>query len=349
MTARARGTGGARPRLRIAIATPAPRGARTGNRVTAERWRELLRALGHKVEVVEPDAADRSPAADLLIAIHARKSIGAIRAFVDRHRQGRVVVALAGTDLSEDLTAGPAGPGGSASEPRALRRADALEALRAADRIVALQPLAIDELPHELQGKARTILQSARPLARPPPRARRRVALVVVGHLRAVKDPLLPAAALRSLPGQSRIRIAHYGAALDPGSEAAARAAMAADARYLWLGERPRAAVRRAIASAHALVHPSRAEGGANTVGEALVLGTPVLASAVAGNIGLLGPDHPGLFPAGDPQALAALLARFEGDPALRADLDRRTRTLAARHRPERERESWERLIDELR
>jgi len=336
--------------MRIAIATPAPRGSRSGNRITAERWRGILRTLGHRVSILDPAAGDEPPAVDLLIALHARKSIAPLRAFRGLHPEGRVIVALAGTDLSEDL-AGASAAADAPLEPgsAAFRRAEALAALAAADRIVALQPLALLELPPDLRKKGRAILQSALPLAHPPPRARRHLALVVVGHLRAVKDPLLPAAALRLLPARSRIRIAHYGAALDPDSLAGAQAAMAADPRYRWLGERARGEVRRAIASAHALLHPSRAEGGANTVGEALVLGTPVLATAVSGNLGLLGADHPGLFPAGDAAALALLLARFEADPPFRELLAARSRALAEGHRPEREVAAWRALLAELR
>jgi putative glycosyltransferase (TIGR04348 family) len=335
--------------MRIEIVTPAPKGSRTGNRVTAERWRGLLRSLGHRVTIVGPDVDGAALDADLLIAIHARKSAAPLRAYRSRRPEGRLIVALAGTDLSEDLGVSPEEDPGTPMPPSAAeRRTEALASLVAADRIVALQPLALLELPPDLRGKGRTILQSALPLRQPPPRARRGLPLVVVGHLRAVKDPLLPAQALRLLPARSRIRIAHFGAALEAECADGARAAMAADPRYRWLGERPRGVVRRAIARAHALLHPSRAGGGANTVGEAIVLGTPVIASAVAGNIGLLDGDYPGLFPAGDPVAFAALLARFEGEPAYRELLGERCRVLAERHRPEREREAWRALLAEL-
>jgi glycosyltransferase involved in cell wall biosynthesis len=74
-------------------------------------------------------------------------------------------------------------------------------------------------------------------------------------------------------------------------------------------------------------VHPSRLEGGAHVVIEALRSGTAVLASAIDGNTGILGDDHPGLFVPGDDAALAALLERCRDDPsmlpALRAAGDR--------------------------
>jgi glycosyltransferase involved in cell wall biosynthesis len=49
-------------------------------------------------------------------------------------------------------------------------------------------------------------------------------------------------------------------------------------------------------------------EGGAHVILEAVRCGTPVLASRVPGNVGMLGPDYTGYFPHGDAQALAALL-----------------------------------------
>jgi glycosyltransferase involved in cell wall biosynthesis len=55
-------------------------------------------------------------------------------------------------------------------------------------------------------------------------------------------------------------------------------------------------------------------EGGANVVAEAARIGTPVIASHVSGNIGMLGADYPGYFPLTDDAALAQLLERAAGD-----------------------------------
>ena len=57
--------------MQICLVTPAPLGARGGNRVTAERWARLLRGLSHRVRVV---TAYTGGPADLLVALHARKS-----------------------------------------------------------------------------------------------------------------------------------------------------------------------------------------------------------------------------------------------------------------------------------
>jgi glycosyltransferase involved in cell wall biosynthesis len=63
------------------------------------------------------------------------------------------------------------------------------------------------------------------------------------------------------------------------------------------------------------LVHPSRIEGGAHVVMEAVMSGTPVLASRIDGNVGMLGVDYDGYFPWGDASALANLLSRCKSEP----------------------------------
>jgi len=49
---------------------------------------------------------------------------------------------------------------------------------------------------------------------------------------------------------------------------------------------------------------------------EAVRSKVPVLASRIDGNVGLLGRDYDGYFPAGDAIALAALMQRFVREPA---------------------------------
>jgi glycosyltransferase involved in cell wall biosynthesis len=84
---------------------------------------------------------------------------------------------------------------------------------------------------------------------------------------------------------------------------------------YRYLGEQTHAQTRARIARAHVLVHPSRMEGGAHVVMEAVMSGTPVLASHIDGNVGMLGADYDGYFPCGDAQALVNLLLRCKNEP----------------------------------
>jgi glycosyltransferase involved in cell wall biosynthesis len=74
-------------------------------------------------------------------------------------------------------------------------------------------------------------------------------------------------------------------------------------------------------------------EGGAHVVIEAVRSGTPVLASRIDGNVGLLGMDYGGYFPAGDDGALTTLLQRCRDGPdmlsGLRAQCDSRAALFA--------------------
>src|SRR2546421_12934940 len=86
--------------VRVALVCPAPPHSRLGNRITALRWRRMLRELGHEAVIVAPGAA---PAADVLIALHARRSAQSVRRTHERHPETHIVVALTGTDLYRDI------------------------------------------------------------------------------------------------------------------------------------------------------------------------------------------------------------------------------------------------------
>ena len=130
----------------------------------------------------------------------------------------------------------------------------------------------------------------------------------------------------------------HIGAALDPALGAAAAGLAAVQPNYRWLGGLPHAAVRGHIQRAHVLVHASRLEGGAHVVTEALRSGTPVLASNIAGNLGLLGLGYSGVFEAGDAASLAALLTRARDDAAMLPALQHEAAARAVLFSPQAER-----------
>jgi putative glycosyltransferase (TIGR04348 family) len=248
--------------------------------------------------------------ADVLVALHARRSASSIAAFHER-AGAPIALVLTGTDLYRDLALG----------------GDTARSLELADRIVVLQEDALRQLEPAARRKAQVIYQSARPL---PHRAskRRHLACVVVGHLRAEKDPETLLAALGRLPADLPIRVRHLGAPLDPALARAARMFAAREPRYRFPGALPHGLARAAIASADLLIHPSIMEGGANVIVEAVTSGTPVLASRISGNLGMLGRDYPGYFPARDAARLADLLERACRErgflPALRAACQRR-------------------------
>jgi putative glycosyltransferase (TIGR04348 family) len=273
--------------MRIALVTPALPGARSGNRHTTLRWAAMLRAAGHRVEVCA-QALPRAPT-DALLALHARRSHAAIRAF---HGRGRLVVALTGTDLYHDIRQSP----------------EAQESMELADRLIVLHPMGAHELPRRLRPKVRVVVQSSstRLVHRPVTASFR---LCVLGHLRAEKDPLRTLRALAYVE-DSRVQVVHLGAALDPDFAREASLGMKTEKRYRWLGSVPHARALRWLASSHAMVISSRMEGGANVVCEALRIGVPVLASRIPGNVGLLGSAYAGYFPLEDERALARLIER---------------------------------------
>ncbi|MHB8419035.1 MAG: selenoneine biosynthesis selenosugar synthase SenB [Myxococcales bacterium] len=316
-------------RLTIQVVTPAPRGSRAGNRVTARRCARLLRSLGHRVLVATEYRGGR---ADVLVALHARRSHRSIVRFRANCPDGRVVVVLTGTDLYLDLRSSK----------------EVGESLALADRLVVLQPLALRSLPPPHRRKARVVIQSAVI----PGRAvapKKTFEICVVGHLREVKDPLRVAFAVRGLPETSALRVTQLGGALSAGWARRARAEERRNPRYRWLGERPRAETLRRLASARALALTSFAEGGANVVSEAIAARVPVIASRIPGSVGLLGARYPGFYPPGDTGALRALLLRLEGDARFRRKLGAHIRRLRPGFDPARERAAWAGLLDEIR
>lgn len=315
--------------MHIRMITPAPAHSRKGNRISALRWARLLRQLGHRVTLSQEYTGE---SCGLMVALHAMRSHAAIAAYRRAFPDGPLVVALTGTDLYRDIQ----------------HDDGAKESLAMADRLITLQPLAMDQLPHRHRAKVRVILQSVPPLRSRPEPSSTAFEVSVVGHLRPVKDPFLTAEASRRLPLESRIRVIHLGAALDPGMEKRALREMTENPRYRWLGEKPRWFTRRRMAASRAMVLSSKMEGGANVVSEAIVAGVPVLASSIPGSIGMLGEDYPGYFPVGDAAALASLMLRCENDPAFLADLTRRVTRLAPQYAPERERQAWADVLAEM-
>jgi putative glycosyltransferase (TIGR04348 family) len=314
--------------LKISIVTPAPPRSRNGNRNTATRWAGFLRECGHSIDVEQQWSG---AAADVLIALHARRSHDSIRAYADAFPDRPLVVVLTGTDLYRDI------------------RTDAYarESLALATRLVVLQEMGSRELPRVLRSKVSTIYQSAKPVAAPPPLSSC-FEVVVSGHLRNEKDPFRAAAALEHVRADSRIRVTHIGRALSDEMAQEAQLWMAREPRYRWLGELPHWRALRVQARSRLMIVSSIMEGGANVVCEALACGVPVIASRIAGNVGMLGTDYPGYFPVGNERALARLLARAERNRDYLGQLARACAKRAPLVRPANERRALLRLIGEL-
>ena len=80
-------------------------------------------------------------------------------------------------------------------------------------------------------------------------------------------------------------------------------------------------------------------------ISEAIVAGAPVVASRIAGNVGLLGADYPGYFRVGDTRGLARLMARAESDSEFLTELKSHCEGLAHLFNSERELMAWRDVI----
>jgi len=320
--------------LRFRLLCPAAPGSRSGNRITALRWSRMIRSLGHRTRILD-DLRDPSvgDGADVLVVLHARKCAFAARHFHARHPARPLVVALTGTDLYRDLETHP-------STHRSLQLAD---------RVILLQKAGLQRLPREIRRKSQVIHQSCTPIAKKPPASSRYFEVCVVGHMRAVKDPMRCALASRKLPARSRIRITQLGQALSKPIEQRALRETRENPRYRWIGNRSHSDARRRIASSHLLVLSSKMEGGANVIGEACTAGVPILASRIDGTQGLLGKRHPGFFEVGATEELARLLVRAEDDAPFYRRLCAHAARTAPLFEPERERAEWRKLISSLK
>lgn len=267
--------------MKICVASPYPLTSLKGNTVTANRIVEVLRGQG--LEARASNGFDGEEA-DVLIALHAHKGAGAVREYLEKFPEGKVVVFIAGTDLYHDL------PNGSE---------EALESLRRADGVALMHDGAMGSLPEEFREKAQVVWKTipevdlkARPQREP-------FAISVIGHLRPVKRPFAAMRAVAERP-EWAVEVWQVGEALDEESEAEALRWGVADSRYRWFGGVPREEALERLSRSALTINSSVSEGGASAVLEAMQMGVPVLASRIEGNVGLLGADYPGYYDEGE-------------------------------------------------
>ncbi|MEN9764016.1 MAG: hypothetical protein RI906_3842 [Pseudomonadota bacterium] len=319
----------------IVLVTPAAADANNGNWRTAQRWKRML-SERYRVTVCQSwGQPEDAPHAHLMIALHAKRSADSIAAWARQQPDRGLAVVLTGTDLYGSLQTDPI----------------SLQSLRSAHRIVVLQSAACADVPAELLSKLTVIYQSSTS-RKTLSKTRRHLRLVVVGHLRSEKAPQTVFELARRLQTETAIRIDHIGRALDDTLGEQARDLSATSPVYRWLGECSYPLTRQRIQRAHLLLHPSLVEGGAHVIMEAVCSGTPVLASRIAGNVGMLGDDYPGYFAFDDVESLAGLVLRcrdtMAGPRPWLDELGRYCQRRAVQFSPERERAALLSLVDEL-
>lgn len=315
----------------VLIISPANAKANNGNWQTASRWAGFLEAH-YRVRISTQWSGEKSgEQADLMIALHARRSAASIQAWRARHPHSPLILVLTGTDLYRDI-----------------REDDtARQSLHMADRLVVLQEAGRDELREAALPQVEVIHQSAptmSPLSKPHDAP---FTTIMIGHLRAEKRPdtYMHAARLLRAP---QPRMLHVGSALDAALGRQAQDTAAACAHYQWLGNLEHARALELLAQSDLMVISSEMEGGANVIIEAVVAGVPVLASDIAGNRGMLGEDYAGYFPLGDASALAAAIERARDQADFLSTLRRQCAARAPLFAPAREQAALLTLVHEL-
>ena len=317
--------------MKIALVTPALPYSRTGNRATAIRWKNILSELGHQIELMTTFTGGQY---DAMVALHSWHSAESIRHFNKLCPEKPLIVALTGTDLYKFIKTHP--------KPT-------LHSIKIAHALVALHGLAYLTIPQVYHKKLSVIYQSAKPIAPQKKKSKYNFDVCVVGHLREEKDPLRAAYAVRTVPGNSRIRIKQYGKAHTHEWGKRARQEMKINSRYRWYGEVPHWQVRKQYASADLMVLSSKMEGGANVISEACVAGLPTVASDIVGSIGLLGKDYPGYYAVGNTGSLRRLLLQVEADNALLHELHEACSSKARLFTYTKEKNGWRELLEKFK
>ncbi len=286
------------PLPRVLIVTPALASANNGNWQTAWRWQRMLRSHFD----VSIDQQWNGQTVDVLLALHARRSAPSIEAWAQArgasHAAQGLGVVLTGTDLYRDVAVD----------------ASAKRSLKLAKHLVVLQECGPDGLAPSQQAKTRVIFQSTS-TRQTLHKTQAHLRVLMVGHLRDEKSPQTLFEAARLLRDSPDIFIDHIGEPIDAALGQQASETQALCPNYRYFGGLAHEATRRHIQRAHLLVHASKMEGGAHVVMEAVCSGTPVLASRIAGNVGMLGASYPGYFAHGNTRQLAELLRRCRPAP----------------------------------
>ncbi|MGK0186008.1 MAG: glycosyltransferase involved in cell wall biosynthesis [Verrucomicrobiales bacterium] len=322
--------------LVFSVISPYPVELQTGNSVSARRIAARLKSAG-----IAATATFQAPDTEStgIIAINAWRLRKTVQQFRTDNPRAPIIVVLAGSDLY-----------GSKSEEE---KNETVRAMDIATALVVSQSAALDAIPNKFRAKSHVIAKSVDDLSsvtvtdacQDP----NHFIAIVLSNLRSEKVPLLAGEALHFLPKPTTIRVHHYGEPIDP--ELAQQAELLtenSDGHYQWHGgiEHPQA--MQALTDADAFINSSNFEGGANAVCEAIALGTPVLATDIPGNVGILGADYPGLFAKGDATALARLLSECAQRGTFLASLEAHCAALASSFAPEVETALWRRLIADI-
>ena len=321
--------------LEIAMVLPEDAPVGSGNRVSAGRWSAMLRAGGHRVRELEAPGQHADYAGlDLWIGLHAERSSSSLDLALTRAPGLRAITVLTGTDLNRE-----GGPSESTQDQ-----------LDRSNRLVILNKSARRLVPEPLQDRVRYLPQVPTGIDPIPVRQAPTATLAMLGHLRPVKDPEVVLRALENLPRGLGLRVLHAGKPLCAELEQAClNASRNPSLPYQYLGPVDRTAALGILAESQGLLLPSRSEGGASVLSEALLTGRAVISSDAPGITSFLPDDYSGTFAIGDDRQLGERLERFATDAEWRHQLTELCASAGEQLRGFDEARGWLELVCELK
>ncbi len=298
----------------ISVFSPYSLTSPKGNTVTAQRLVWLLGNIGCRAVAVDQSSSIGNP--DILIALHATRSLGATREYKKRKPDGQLWVYLTGTDVyAADQSSN-----------------DLAQALSLADVILVSHSAIVQSVDLDFRHKCQLIPSSVCL----PKLSQLEVSenskstdFGFLGHLREVKNPFLMNRAMQICNGD--LTAITMGSVLEPEYRALVLEWQQRDSRFQYLGNLAHSEALARLKQLDYSINSSFSEGGANAVAESIVLGTPVLASRIEGNIGLLGEDYIGYYECDNARSLANLMQRTMQDQGFREALQQQTVSLAKR------------------
>lgn len=311
------------------VTTPYNKASLQGNNVTANRIVSILLEAGIKSEMIAKDEVVLE--ADVLIALHARKSAHFIKEFYTVNPEGKVILYLTGTDLYREI-------------PNGCRICEA--SMEGADALVVSQEASLSSIPPRFRAKSMVVHKSIQlPELSVDTEVDPRL-FTVIGHLREVKQPFMGVESIQLLDDAVRLKLLGDAVALD--YDSLALDWQKRDSRFQWLGRLDYTETLEWMKRSVATINTSLVEGGANSVGESIVLGIPVLASKIEGNVGMLSADYDGYFMPDDRKGLADLMSRIVHDASFLKHLQRQVNARAEMFSRENEKNDWVEVIQKI-
>lgn len=280
--------------MHILIIIPTPLDSQQGNTITAQRYKRIFEELGHSTEIANTYTDQE---ADVLIAIHAVKSAPSLQQWKQQTNKPCVLV-LGGTDIYKDQN----------THPKTYK-----QSLTLADKIIVLESLAFKKVPKKYQQKTNIIPQSATAIKERKTKQTNLFQICIVGHLRETKNPFFTIEQIHEtdLP----LKIIHIGKPLEEDLSPIARNWETKDKRYTWTGNISHQESLQLIEQSNILSHPTLVDSGPSALIESLSLQTPIIASNIDGNRGILGDDYEGVFDLKHPDKFLELIEKSLHNP----------------------------------